>query len=184
MKKLELSRATRLTDITPLQYIPSLRFVDCANIRNFSILSSKRQQFVSIRQSTISNVSFLRNIQTVHLSFCHQITDVSPLYGIKTLFLTHCYSIRDISCLGNHYRLLIFSCRFIGRGYECFRSVRHAEIIGCEVPDLSVFREVKSLQISLSKSMEKQLFLLKDIPQLILLSPSEYKQKWSMIYLN
>ncbi len=49
---------------------------------------------------------------------------------------------------------------------------RHAMIIRTEVPDLSVFREVKSLVITLFNAMENQFYLLKDIPSLNLLPSS------------
>ncbi len=173
LRKLQLSDASQLTDITPLQSIPHLTFMDCPNIQDFSILSNKRQQFLSIIRSSIADVSFLRDVLTVQLSSCNQLVDVSPLYGIKNLSLSHCTSIQDISCLGNHHRLAILHCTSIKRGYECFRTVRHAEVRGL-VSDLSVFREVKSLLITLSTSTKRQLFLLKDIPDLTLIASLSY----------
>ncbi len=166
LKKLELSDAPQLTDISPLQNIPHLTLTKCPNIQDFSILSSKRQMFLSIHQSPISNVSFLRNIQTVELCLCDQLVDVSPLYGIKNLLLMSCSNIRDISGLGKHHRLTIFHCRSIDRGYECFKTVRHATVSGWELPDLSVFQDVSSLQKTFYSSMESQLFFLKDIADL------------------
>ncbi len=143
--------------------------MNCPKIQNFSVLSSKRQRFLSIRLSALSDVSFLRNMLTVELYSCTKIIDVSPLHGIKNLILYNCSGVRDISCLGNHHRLTISNCRSIERGYECFRSVRHAMIVGSEVSDLSVFQETKTLRIAFFSSMESQLLLLKDIPELNLL---------------
>ncbi len=170
VKRLYLSDATQLTDLTPLQNIPHLTLTNCPNIQNYSILSHKRQKALSINQSTITEVSFLRNIQEVLLSSCDQLVDVSPLYGIKNLVLMSCSSIQDISTLGNHRRLTILHCHSIDRGDECFRTVQNAVIAGSEVPDLNVFREVKSLTLTFFHSMESQLFLLKDIPDLTILS--------------
>ncbi len=179
LKKLELSDAPQLRNLTPLQNIPHLSFVDCPNIRDFSMINSERQQFVSIDQSDISDISFLRNVQTVQLGFCNELVDVSPLHGIKNLSLFNCFNIRDISCLGNHHRLTLFNCTSVERGFDCFRTVSHADVRGSEVPDLRVFQEAKSLQINLYRSMESQLFFLKDIPDLTFrlvskMEPKEY----------
>ncbi len=144
LKRLELLDAHELTDITPLQNIPHLTFTDCPNIRDFSMLRSKRQHYLSIRRSDISDVSFFRNIETVELRFCDQIIDVSPLHGIKNLVLCYCSNIQDISGLGNHHRLAIADCYSIKRGYDCFRSVQHAVFYGVERSDITVFQEVKT----------------------------------------
>ncbi len=113
----------------------------------------------------------------MELYLCDQLVDVSPLYGIKNLLLMYCSSLQDISCLGNHYRLTISQCLSIKRGYECFRTVRHATLSELTVPDLSILRELKSLQIPYFSSMGDQLFLLKDIPELTLLSSSDSDEK-------
>ncbi len=177
LKELELYDVSALTDITPLQNIPHLSFSDCPNIQNFFILSSKKQKSLSLSQSKISDVSFLRNILTVKLSLCNHIIDVSPLHGIKNLYLYNCSGIKDISYLGNHHRLTIFYCSSIERGYECFRTVQHAGLKGFKVPDLTVFLKVKSLRISLSSSIDSQLFLLKDIPDLSVSAISIYQRE-------
>ncbi len=177
LKKLELFDAPQLTDVTPLQNIPHLTLTKCPNIQAFSMFSSKRQTFLSINQSPISDVSFLRNVQTVELCLCDQLVDVAPLYGIKNLLLMSCSNIRDISGLGNHHRLTIFRCRSIDRGYECFKTVRHATVSEWEVPDLSVFRDVSSLQKSFNNSMESQLFFLEDIPDLAFHSSFSYHRR-------
>lgn len=166
MQNLELSYATQLTDITPLQNIPHLTFFACPNIQDFSRLSNKCQQSLLIGHSTLSDVSFLQNVLTVELYSCNQVVDVSPLHGIKNLRLIFCYNIEDISSLGNHHLLLIAECPSINRGFECFRSIRHATVCDLKVPDLGVFRDVKSLQITFYTTMESQFFLLKDIPEL------------------
>ncbi len=170
LKRLELHDATQLTDITPLQNITDLSFINCPNIQNFSILSSKMQQTLFLSQTAITDVSFLRHIQTVDLCFIDDLIDISPLHGIKALLIYGCSSIQDISCLGNHHKLTIADFHFIERGYECFRTVRHAEVLGCDVPDLSVFQETKSLRITFFRSMESQFFLLRDIPDLALVT--------------
>ncbi len=172
LRKLQLEEASQLTDLTSLLNIPDLTFIDCPNIQNFSILSSKRQQFLSIYESTLTDVSFLRNMLKVDLCFLDLLVDVSPLHGVKDLSLFSCFNIRDISSLGNHYRLKIRCCQSIQRGYECFRTVRHAEILQSEVPDLIFFQELKRLEINFLNSMESQLYLLKDIPELIFLTDS------------
>ncbi len=177
LKSLTLSVASQLTDITPLQNIPHLTFHNCKNIQNFSIISSKRQEFMSINHSAITDVSFLRNILTVELRSCDQLVDVSPLHGIKNLHLANCSSLEDISSLGNHHRLVIVDCISVRRGYECFRTVRHAETIGLEVSDLSVFQKVKSLAVEALRSMEIQLFYLEEIPELHLLPSSFFNRK-------
>lgn len=168
LKRLQLSYAYELTDITPLQNVPHLSFKNCPNIRNFSILSNKTQEYLCIERSSISDVSFLRNMLTVELCSCDELVDVSPLRGIKNLSLYNCPSLQDISCLGNHHRLAIIDCHSIYRGFECFRTVRHAEVLGSEIPDLSVFRAAKSLEIEAFRSNESQLFFLRDIPDLVL----------------
>ncbi len=170
LRRLKLSHAYQVTDITPLENIPHLSLINCPSIRDFSVLSSERQRFLSLERSSITDVSSLRNILTVEIIHSIKLIDVSPLHGIKNLLLHNCSSIQDISCLGNHHRLTISNCNSISRGYECFRTVRHAEVARNEVPDLTVFRDAKSLRITFFKSMESQLFLLRDIPDLSLIS--------------
>ncbi len=176
LKRLELSDADYLIDVTPLQNIPHLTFTRCPNIQNFSVLSSKRQQYLSLSDSEISDVSFLRNFDTVRLRSCNQLINVSSLNGVKNLSIYNCSNIRDISGLGNHHRLVIIDCFAIQCGYECFRSVRHAEVRRLEVPDLSVFRGTKSLEIDIFAPMESQLYFLKGISSLTL-HPNSYRKE-------
>ncbi len=185
LKRLELHDATQLTDITPLQNIPDLSFINCPNIENLSILSSKKQHTLFLSQTAITDVSFLRHIQTVDLCYIDDLIDVSPLYGIKNLLLYGCFSIQDISCLGNHHKLTIADCRSIERGYECFRTVRHAEVLGYEVPDVCVFQEAKSLRITFFRSMESQFFLLRDISDLALVTyETDRKEVYNITHLR
>ncbi len=178
LRRLELSHAYQVTDITPLKNIPHLSLSNCPSIRDFSVLSSERQRFLSLERSSITDVSFLRNILSVEIIHSIKlIIDVSPLHGIKNLLLRNCSGIHDISCLGNHHRLTISDCNSIARGYECFRTVRHAVVVGNEVTDLTVFGEAKSLRITFFKSMESQLFLLKDIPDLSLISSYSHEKE-------
>ncbi len=58
-------------------------------------------------------------------------------------------------------------------GYECFRSVQHAVFHGSEISDLSAFQEVKSLELC----SKHHLFLLKNIPELTLVSSASYGRK-------
>ncbi len=177
LKRLKLSDATQLTDITPVQNIPHLTFTDCPNIQDFSPISSKRQNFISIYKSAITDVSFLRNLLQVKLYLCNQLVDVSPLHGVRELFLSTCSSIQDISGLGNHHRLTIFHCDSINRGFECFRTVRHAELFRLKVTDFTVFQEIRSLRVPVYSPMESQLSLLKDIPDLTLCSMLEGRKE-------
>ncbi len=94
---------------------------------------------------------------------------VLRIYSFSTL--------EDISSLGNHHRLVISDCISIKRGYECFRTVSHAEVFGLKVSDLSVFQEMKSLVLEPWESMESQLFYLKDISDLYLLPSSSSNRK-------
>mmetsp|Transcript_11643 Transcript_11643/g.12566 ORF Transcript_11643/g.12566 Transcript_11643/m.12566 type:complete len:83 (-) Transcript_11643:383-631(-) len=65
------------------------------NISGLSHL--KRLHLSAIIQSTITDVSFLRNIQTVELRMCNEIIDVSPLHFVKNLVISYCFGIKDIS---------------------------------------------------------------------------------------
>ncbi len=93
LKKLQLFDALQLTDITPLQNIPHLTFTECPNIQDFSVIISKRQHFLSLYKSAITDVSFLRNMLQVKLYLCNELVDVSPLHGVRELFLSTCPSI-------------------------------------------------------------------------------------------
>ncbi len=172
LKKLQLSEASQLTDITPLQNVPHLAFTNCPNIQDFSILNSSKQKRLELNFSVISNLSFFQNIHQLELYECNNVTDISPLYGIYHLTLYSCEGIEDISRLGNHHCLSIVQFTSIKKGFECFLTIPVVEVENLEIPDLSIFRYAKRLKIFIYPSINHQLSELKEISDLSLFSTS------------
>jgi hypothetical protein len=68
---------------------------------------------LSLSYTGISDVSKFRNIHTLDLEGCYNLTDVSALGNVHTLDLIKCKNITDVSKLGNVHTLYLSWCKNI-----------------------------------------------------------------------
>ena len=59
------------------------------------------------------NTLIFKNIHTLNLQICKQLTDVSALGNVHTLNLSYCENITDVSALGNVHTLNLHNCKKI-----------------------------------------------------------------------
>ena len=62
---------------------------------------------------SISNISVLGCVHTLHVSKCWRLVDVSALGTVHTLFLSWCSQLVDVSALGTVHTLNLSHCRHI-----------------------------------------------------------------------
>ena len=60
--------------------------------------------------SDIKDVSMFRNVHTLNLTDCKNVTDVSMLGNVHTLSLRGCKNVTDVSALGNVHTLNLGNC--------------------------------------------------------------------------
>ncbi len=148
LKRLMISDADNLTDITPLQNIPFLNFMGCSELEDFSVLNCNKVEQLFLSFSCITDFSAFRNIRSVHISFSHEIEDVSLLYGVYDLSLINNEGLGDISSLGGHHRLRIERCGYHLQGYECLLGIPHVTLDRCDIKDISVLRHAKTVHLT------------------------------------
>ncbi len=153
LTKLRITRA-HFSDVTPLQNIPDLTISRCNDIQNFSPLGRGRQKKLSIIEcDNLRSVPNFPSLYTLHIESCDNLQDVSSLYGIPCLTLLRCNKINDISKLGNHQSLNISYCSYRLIGYDSLTTVRHICLIACDISDLSVLKNAKSVELAECKSI-------------------------------
>lgn len=148
LRELDLYFADKLTDITPLQNIPSLTFVECNSIKDFSCLTGRNQKSLKIFKSPfLTNVSSFSGIRELALLSCHAIENIASLHGIYNLSLANCPKICDISPLGNHHRLVIQDCSYDLHGYESLTNIPHIQLVNCNINDLNILKNSKTISL-------------------------------------
>lgn len=153
LTKLRITRA-HFSDVTPLQNIPDLTISRCNDIHDLSPLGRGRQKKLSIIEcDNLISVPTFPSLYALHVESCDNLRDVSPLYGIPCLTLLRCNKVNDISKLGNHHKLNISYCSYRLRGYDSLATVRHICLIACDISDLSVLRNAKSVELAECKSI-------------------------------
>lgn len=149
LRELDLYFADKLTDIAPLQNIPSLAFVECNSIKDFSCLTGRNQKSLKIFNSSfLTDVSTFSGIRDLALLSCHGLKNISPLYGIYNLSLCSCSKICDISPLGNHHRLVIEDCSYDLKGYGSLTQIPHVQLKNCNINDLNILKNSKTISLS------------------------------------
>ena len=95
----------------------------------------------------MTDVSKFKNINTVQLYECHNVTDFSALENVRSLTITLCSSI-DVNTLGHMYKLKLFHCDNI-TDVSALRDVPNLTITRCDgITDVSALRDVPNLTIT------------------------------------
>ena len=104
---------TEIIDVSSFGKIHTLYIEECCTgISNVSALKNVNT-LVLTYCTGITNVSALGNVHNLDLSHCTGITDVSALGKVHTLDLSHCTGISDVSALRNVHKLNLSYCRGI-----------------------------------------------------------------------
>ncbi len=150
LHRLKLLPARNVVDISSLKNIPDLTLEDCPNVKDFSMFNNLKQKHLSLsRCPFLCNVNNFQGIHKLQLKDCFNIINVSPLYGIYDLSIEGCLKIQDISGLGKHHRLkIVMDYDTKLKGYEAFLGIPHVSIGYCEMPDLTVLRDAKTVYLS------------------------------------
>lgn len=62
--------------------------------------------------------------------------------------IAFCPKVTDISGLGDHYRLKVWQCSYQLTGYHSLLNVPHVALTRCDIADLRVLRNAKSLRLT------------------------------------
>jgi hypothetical protein len=139
-------RYIQLNTPNSLRYVNEKEFQEhCLSL----IKSSRRQLGLNLTAcQSISDVSALGGIHTLHLSGCRGIRDVSALGGVHSLYLSCCTGIRDVSALGGVHSLDLSFCPGIS-DVSALGRVHSLNLSGCRgISDVSALGGVHSLYLS------------------------------------
>lgn len=146
LTKLRLISPDDVVDLSLFQHIPDLE-ID-STYCDVTIFSNDHQKRLYLNSCfNLTNVESFKGIHILKIQRCDGVIDVSPLYGIYDLSLISCRKLRDISGLGNHCRLHVEKCSKNLIGYESLEGIPHVTLIGCDISDVSVLRDAKSVKL-------------------------------------
>ncbi len=149
LSKLVLRNCEVLDDITPLKTVPDLSFQSCSNLSDVSMLSRANQSRICLIDCPkLSNLSSLQGIRVVHIANCIEVVDVSVLHGVYDLSIQECEKVKDIRGLGDHHRLSIGMCAPQLIGYDVLTGIPHVSLAFCDITDVSVLRDAKSVEMN------------------------------------
>ena len=95
------------------------------------------------------NTLIFKNIHTLNLRICRQLTDVSALGNVHTLNLSACDNISDVSALGNVNTLKLSECDKI-TDVSALEKVNNLYICMCDnIKDVTVLDNVHDLSLPL-----------------------------------
>lgn len=147
--KLEIYNTSNMMDVSPLLSIPHIHLGECDIIEDFTAFQRGNQTYLSLSRCLfLTDVSPFRSIRTLILSSCDNLKDVSPLHAIHHLEIAFCPKVTDISGLGDHYRLKVWQCSYQLTGYHSLLNVPHVALTRCDITDLRVLRNAKSLRLT------------------------------------
>ena len=147
----ELNIATRTPE---LKRIALQNWMDLDNAiiyddwESFNTLIFKNIHTLNLRICRqLTDVSALGNVHTLNLSYCDNITDVSALGNVHTLNLTNCKKITDVSALGKVHNLDLRHCENI-TDVSALGNVYNLSLRGCEnISDVSALGNVHTLKL-------------------------------------
>jgi uncharacterized protein YfbU (UPF0304 family) len=94
-------------------------------------------QHVDLRGSAITDVSALKNVNTLKLSNCKGVTDVSSLGNVQELNLSYT-NVKDVSALGGVHTLKLNGCKRV-TDVSALDNVHILNLHGCiNVTDISM----------------------------------------------
>ncbi len=146
LTKLKLTSLNKILDLSLFQHIPDLEINSTAcDVTIFNKNFQKRLILIYCRNLT--NVESFKGIHNLQIVACDSIEDISALYGIYDLSLISCRNIKDISKVGNHHRLQIERCAENLFGYESLEGIPHITLTKCDISDVNVLRDAKSVKL-------------------------------------
>ena len=125
-----------------LSTIPSLIFIQ---VNNLNLTRFTSLESFSLIESNISDAYELRNIRTLSLSKCKNITDVSMLGNVYDLDLSYT-NVSDVSMLGNVYALNLTHTRVID--VSKLGRVHKLNLSNTKVEDVSMLGDVYDLNLT------------------------------------
>lgn len=147
ISKFQLRTPDNILDLALFRNIPDLEIAETES--DVSIFSKDHQRRLCLTECyNLTNVENFKGIHILKLLGCDGVEDISPLHGIYDLSLLWCSKIKNISGLGNHHRLYVEYCSENLIGYESLGGIPHVTLIRCDISDVSVFRDVKSIKLS------------------------------------
>ncbi len=147
LTKLIINTSPFLEDISPLENIADLTFHSCMTLSDFSIFTGKKMlRFELDGSPKLSNVSVFKNVRILVLRLLDNIQDISSLSHVYDLTIQYCPKVNDIRGLGGHHHLEISFCDKNLIGYESLFGIPHVKLAGCNISDISVLREAKSVE--------------------------------------
>jgi hypothetical protein len=136
---------TNTTSTKNFSRVSELNLNRCQEIKDMINLDSV--YYIDLGSSCISDVSGLRFIHTLHLSFCDNITDVSCLKSVHTLNISGCKNIKDVSKLTNVKTLNLSYCNI--KDVSMLTKVMNLNIQKCKhIKHVGNLRQLKILTMS------------------------------------
>ena len=108
-----------------------------------------KQLFINLKHCcNLPNLSILKNVYSVNLSFCNELKDVSMLdNSIHTLDLRHCKNLVDVSMLGKINTLKLADCHSI-IDFSKLNNNKILDLSRTKITDVSNLKNVKMLNLS------------------------------------
>jgi hypothetical protein len=115
------------------------------------IMLPSNQLFIRLRElPNLSNEDLMmfKDIHSLRLETCPQITDVSMLGGLHELHIVNCQGVIDVSSLGNIHTLYLLQSYYI-TDVSALGNVRCLRLSGCfQIRDVSALGNVEDLDLS------------------------------------
>ena len=145
-----------------LSTIPSLIFIQ---VNNLNLTRFTSLESFSLISSNISDVHELKNIRTLNLSGCKNITDVSMLGNVYDLDLSYTNvfdvsmlgrvhkldlsntKVKDVSMLGNVYDLNLYGC-VIAEGLDMLINVHKLNLSYMNIDKIGMFKNIHDLNLT------------------------------------
>lgn len=103
--------------------------------------------YISFKNTNVTDVTLINGIYTIDLSRCKKIRDVSALGEAHTLSLSSCENVTDVSALGKVHTLDLSDCPGI-TDVAALGAVRTLSLRGCRnVTDVSALSNVYELDL-------------------------------------
>lgn len=146
----------------------SLNLSNCSQVTDLSVLKNIHSLDLSYCRCISDDISALENTYILNLKGCENITNVSMLGNLHTLNLSYCYYITDVSMLGNLHTLDLDHCYFI-YDITMLGNLHTLNISYCNyVKDVSMLENVHTLDITgCSKITPTNVFSLQKLHILI-----------------
>ena len=156
LEELNFEHNTNLVNIFPISFLKNLKKLnlsDCRNLEDISYLESNTKlQELKLSETKVSDLKPLKNLKdlvSLDLFGCYEITDIKCISHIKKLDLSFCDQIYDFSYLGDNDELRLFYTEI--SDVSNLARVKTLDISSCNnIHDISSLANVESIDIRLS----------------------------------